>query len=108
MSSRKLASVARVSAFAQPSYVERPVRSTPRPPAACETDRRAHMRLTSAELVARLKYGEAITLIDISVGGALVETAQVLRPDTNLIFDIVDSRTRGVTSVISRVLRSHV
>jgi hypothetical protein len=108
MSSRQLASVARVSAFADPSDVERPVRSTPRPPAGCESDRRAHTRLTSAELVARLKYGEAITLIDISVGGALIETAQVLRPDTKLVFDLVDSRTLGVTPVVSRVLRSHV
>lgn len=66
------------------------------------------MRLSSAELVARLKYGEAITLIDISVGGALIETAHVLRPDTNLVFEIVDSRTSGVTPVVSRVLRSHV
>jgi uncharacterized protein DUF6982 len=72
------------------------------------SDRRAHARLTPAELSARLKYGEEITLVDVSVGGALVETSRILRPDTNLVLEILDVRTKNVTQMVSRVLRAHV
>ena len=76
------------------------------------SNRRMHARLTPAELdsplSARLKYGEAVRLVDVSAGGALVETSILLRPDTDLVLEILDSRSRDVTEVVSRVLRSHV
>ena len=76
------------------------------------SDRRIHARLTPVELqrplTARLKYGEDITLVDLSAGGALVETSKILRPDTDLVLEILDSRTSDVTQVVSRVLRSQV
>jgi hypothetical protein len=76
------------------------------------SNRRMHARLTPAELEsplsARLKYGEAVRLVDVSAGGALVETSILLRPDTDLVLEILDSRSRDVTEVVSRVLRSHV
>jgi hypothetical protein len=76
------------------------------------SDRRIHARLTPIELQrslsARLKYGEDVTLVDLSEGGALLETSKILRPDTDLVLEILDSRTRDVTQVVSRVLRSQV
>jgi len=76
------------------------------------SDRRAHARLTPVELqnpiTARLKYGEAVTLVDLSAGGALLETSMFLRPDTDLVLELVDPRTRDVTDVLTRVLRSQV
>ena len=76
------------------------------------SDRRVHARLTPVELqnpiTARLKYGERVTLVDLSEGGALLETSMFLRPDTDLVLELVDPRTRDVTDVVSRVLRSQV
>jgi hypothetical protein len=77
-----------------------------------ESDRRVHVRLTpfdlQSTLTARLKYGEAVTLVDVSVGGALLETSKILRPDTDVVLEILDSRTNDTTPVVSRVLRSQV
>src|SRR5437660_205540 len=76
------------------------------------SDRRVHARLTPVELqnpiAARLKYGDAVTLVDLSAGGALLETSMFLRPDTDLVLELLDPRTRNVTDVVSRVLRSQV
>jgi Family of unknown function (DUF6982) len=76
------------------------------------SDRRVHARLTPVDLqnpiTARLKYGQAVTLVDLSAGGALVETSMFLRPDTDLVIELLDGRTRNVTDVVSRVLRSQV
>src|SRR6476660_6479810 len=76
------------------------------------SDRRVHARLAPVDLqnpiTARLKYGQAVTLVDLSVGGALVETSTFLRPDTDLVIELRDGRTRNVTDVVSRVLRSQV
>ena len=81
-------------------------------PSSSGRDRRAHARLTLVELhspiSARLKYGESVRLVDVSTGGALLETARMLRPDTDLVLEILDSRTRDVTQVVSRILRSQV
>jgi hypothetical protein len=81
-------------------------------PSSRGSDRRAHARLTPVELQspisARFKYGEAVTLVDVSSGGALLETSKLLRPDTDLVLELLDSRTRDVTQVVSRILRSHV
>src|SRR4030081_646741 len=72
--------------------------------------RRVHARLTPFDLplTARLKYGDAVTLVDLSVGGAILETSKILRPDTDLVLEILDSRTNDMTPVVSRVLRSQV
>src|SRR5206468_2889166 len=82
------------------------------PASSDPSDRRIHARLTPGELkralTARLKYGDAVTLVDLSAGGALVETSKILRPDTDLVLEILDSRTHNVTQVVSRVLRSQV
>jgi len=76
------------------------------------SDRRVHARLTPVELqnpiTARLKYGDVVTLVDLSAGGALLETSMFLRPDTDLALELVDPCTRDVTDVVSRVLRSQV
>jgi hypothetical protein len=75
-------------------------------------DRRVHTRLTPVELqnpiTARLKYGDAVTLVDLSAGGALLETSMFLRPDTDMVLELLDAGTRNVTDVVSRVLRSQV
>lgn len=80
--------------------------------AARGSDRRVHARLTPVELqnpiMARLKYGEPVTLVDLSAGGVLLETSVFLRPDTDLVLELLDSRTRDVTDLVSRVLRSQV
>jgi hypothetical protein len=78
------------------------------PIVARPSDRRAHARFAAEALRARFKYGETLTLVDVSVGGALVETARILRPDTSLALEISDTRTRSVAHVIARVLRSQV
>lgn len=72
------------------------------------SDRREYARLTPAELSARFKYGEAVKLVDVSAGGALLETTRILKPDTDLVLEILDARTSKVAHVISRVLRSQV
>src|SRR5947207_14116609 len=63
------------------------------------SDRRVHARLTPVELqnpiAARLKYGDAVTLVDLSAGGALLETSMFLRPDTDLVLELLDQIGRA-------------
>jgi PilZ domain len=58
-----------------------------------DVNRRAHPRLGAPELrwihMARLKYGPAVRLIDLSVGGALLESSVQLRPGSNLALELV-------------------
>src|SRR2546430_1199271 len=76
------------------------------------SDRRAHARLTPVAphcpISARFKYGGAVTLVDVSSGGALLETSRQLRPDMDLVLEILDARTHDITHVVSRILRSYV
>jgi Family of unknown function (DUF6982)/PilZ domain len=76
------------------------------------SDRRAFSRLTPAELQSRLtarhKYGDAVTLVDLSAGGALLETSRPVRPDTDLALEILDAQTQNISQVVSRVLRARV
>ena len=37
-------------------------------------------------------------------GGALVETSKILRPDTDLVLEILDSRTSDVTQAVKSAL----
>lgn len=75
-------------------------------------ERRAYLRLDPHELpdplTARVKYGEPVTLVDVSAGGALVETASALRPDSTVVFEMVGGGAQQALSVVSRVLRCHV
>jgi hypothetical protein len=72
-------------------------------------DRRTHPRLPPSELVwireVRLKYGPKVSLIDLSTGGALLQTEVRLRPGSDLVVEIVGSR---VEAVPFRVLRSEL
>ena len=75
-------------------------------------ERRTEPRFTPADLrhrlAARYKYGEPVTLVDLSVGGVQFETPQLVRPDTEIELEIIDSRTREISQVVSRVLRANV
>jgi hypothetical protein len=75
-------------------------------------ERRTKRRFTPTELrhrlAARYKYGESVTLVDLSVGGMQFETPQIVRPDVDVVLEIIDSRTREISQVISRVLRANV
>jgi hypothetical protein len=74
------------------------------------SDRRVHRRLTAPELKwlreARLKYGPAVRIIDVSAGGALVETQVQLRPNSAIVLQLTCTDLGMV--VPSRVLRCHV
>lgn len=72
-----------------------------------ESNRRLHQRLKASDLQwlrsARLKYGAAIRVLDISAGGLLLETEKALAPDANVVVELT-----GPDSPIlipSRVLR---
>jgi hypothetical protein len=73
-------------------------------------ERRGHMRLGQDDIrwlrSARLKYGPDVRVIDISVGGILVETKGQLRPDANIVFEL--SGPMSSILVPSRVLRCRV
>ena len=75
-------------------------------------ERRTERRFTPVELrsrlVARHKYGEPVSLIDLSVGGVQFETPRLIRPDIDVVLEIIDSRTREISQVVSRVLRANV
>jgi len=93
--------------FTAPSGLDVP---SSREPSGAE--RRTERRFTPTDLhnrlVVRHKYGESVTLIDLSAGGVQFETPRLLRPDIDVVLQIVDSRTREVSQVISRVLRANV
>jgi Family of unknown function (DUF6982)/PilZ domain len=72
-----------------------------------DAERRGHMRLGLDDVrwlrSARLKYGPEVRVLDISIGGILVETDGQLRPDSNIVFELAGP----VSSILmpSRVLR---
>ena len=77
--------------------------------AASARDRRTHERRAPSELgwirEVRLKYGPRVSLIDLSTGGALLQTDVRLRPGTDMVIEIVGSR---IEAVPMRVLRSQL
>src|SRR5215471_387829 len=97
-----------VRQFIAPSGIEIPSAE----PLLHGAERRTKRRFTPAELrhrlAARYKYGDSITLVDLSVGGVQFETPQLVRPDVDVVLEIIDSRTREISQVISRVLRANV
>jgi len=70
-------------------------------------ERRGNMRLSKDDVrwlrSARLKYGPDVRVIDISIGGILVETDGQLRPDSNIVFELAGPASSIL--VPSRVLR---
>ena len=74
-------------------------------------ERRAHTRHRGADLpnirVSRLRHGPSVSLIDLSVGGALVETDVQMRPGTSLTLEIA-ADTDNPVLVPMRVLRCEV
>jgi hypothetical protein len=75
-------------------------------------DRRAHVRLRPIQLdrpmLARLKPGPLLTLLDVSAGGALIQTPARLTPGAHLLLEFLGPATRRTTVMRSRVTRSHV
>lgn len=96
--------------------------ASPRPPAPAPTDnastaapldqsaddRRAHQRLAGAEVPfiskVRLKYGPSVTLIDLSTGGAQIETTNFrLQPGSSVVLEIVaDERELSIPAQVLR------
>jgi hypothetical protein len=81
-------------------------------PRADGRERRAFTRVDPVELVdplvARVKYGEPVTLLDVSAGGALIETRAALRPDASLVLEVMGAGAQDLVPVVSRVIRCHV
>ena len=79
--------------------------------AATGRERRAHTRHRAADLpnirVSRLRHGPTVSLVDLSVGGALVETDVQMRPGTSLTLEIA-SENDAPMLVPMRVLRCEV
>jgi hypothetical protein len=75
-------------------------------------DRRAHVRLRPVQLdapvLARLKPGPLLTLIDVSAGGALIETPARLTPGAHVLIEFLAPGTRRATVLRSRVIRAQV
>jgi hypothetical protein len=93
--------------LADPCALE--IASAELPPGA---DRRTEPRFTPSDfehrIIARHKSGESVTLLDLSVGGVQFETARLIRPDADVVLEIVNARTREVAQAVSRVLRAKV
>ncbi len=73
-------------------------------------DRRAHQRFALVELpglrAARLEAGPMVSIVDVSAGGALVETAVQLEPASETVLQLLGYARQ--TAIRSRVLRCHV
>ena len=73
------------------------------------TERRAHRRFMASELrglrTARVKYGQDVSVIDISSGGVLFETTGELKPDSTIVLEFAAANRTFL--VPSRVVRCH-
>ena len=80
------------------------------PAAGTGADRRAYERVAVTELPwvkgARLKYGAPLSLIDLSIGGAQVESAVTLRPGSTIVVQI-HGEDKDI-ALASQVLRCHL
>jgi hypothetical protein len=97
-----------VESGAPSSYVER-TGGAENDPLRAESDRRAHPRLSPGDLrgfqTARIKNGPRVTLIDLSVGGALLESDNRLCPGAVLALELTGS---SQIVVPLRVVRSQI
>lgn len=75
-------------------------------------DRRAHVRHRPLQLdrplLARLKPGPLLTVIDVSAGGALIQTPARLNPGAHVLLEFLRPGTTRTIVVRSRVIRSQV
>lgn len=75
-------------------------------------DRRAHVRLRPIDLprpmLVRFRHGPLVRLLDVSTGGALLETATRLIPGGHIVLEFLAPGRRRTTTIPSRVVRSHV
>jgi PilZ domain len=73
-------------------------------------DRRVHRRFSASELNgirdARIKFGPHVSLIDVSAGGALLESDTRLPPESEAMLELIGSS--GLLAVPFRVLRCQV
>ncbi len=73
------------------------------------TERRAHRRFIASELrglrTARVKYGQDVSVIDISSGGVLFETTGELKADSTIVLEFAVAKRTFL--VPSRVVRCH-
>ncbi|MGH9346141.1 MAG: PilZ domain-containing protein [Vicinamibacterales bacterium] len=76
------------------------------------SERRAHVRFRPIDLprpvLARLKYGPLLKLVDVSEGGALIETAARLNPGAQIVLEILAPGAPRTTTVPSRVTRCQI
>ena len=74
-------------------------------------ERREHVRRTGSEVssirTARLKHGPSVSLIDLSAGGALIETDIQMKPGVTVALEIVSSGEQS-SLVPMRILRCEV
>jgi hypothetical protein len=72
-------------------------------------ERRAHRRFMASELrglrTARVKYGQDVSVIDISSGGVLFEMTGELKPDSTIVLEFAAANRTFL--VPSRVVRCH-
>jgi hypothetical protein len=75
-----------------------------------ESNRRTHHRLKAGDLQslksARIKYGADVRVIDLSIGGMLLETQSQLMPDASVIVELTGQESPIL--VPSRVLRCRI
>src|SRR3982750_472228 len=80
------------------------------PAAAMGADRRVYERIAVTDLPwvkgVRLKYGAPLSLIDLSIGGAQVESAVTLRPGSTIVVQI-QGEDKDI-ALASQVLRCHI
>ncbi len=84
----------------------------PPPESSSTDDRRAHVRLAAVDLpwirLSRLRNGPAVALIDLSVGGALLEADVPLRPGSRLTLEIAGHAGEEPALAPMRVLRCEI
>jgi hypothetical protein len=72
-----------------------------------DRNRRANPRFPASELrglrEARIRFGPQVSLVDVSMGGALIETDTRLQPDSEAVLELVGNLHRAVPF---RVIRS--
>jgi len=84
----------------------------PKPESSSHDDRRAHVRLAASNLawvrLSRLRNGPSVSLIDLSIGGALLEADVPLRPGSRLTLELSGHGGEEPTVAPMRVLRCEI